>query len=176
MQLFFMVSTTQTHPVTRVEVNRTTTNIVIQRSVRKIGHGRQFGFEEMVLRKRERLFRAKVVGKRRVELLYIDKKNFLHNMSDADIIRYKKLFESYINFKQESHDIMQEMELKKRTKKAFLDGANLNPYEGRSSRLHGTESWFNPSSHGLIAQKKQNSVEKYVANLKSRGIESQENE
>lgn len=102
MQVFFMVSTTHTYPVTQSEVNRTTTNLVIKRVIRRIGHGRQFGFEEMMLRKRERLFRAQVIGKARVELLYIEKKHFLQKLSDSDIIRYKNLCEKYVNFKQES--------------------------------------------------------------------------
>ena len=66
--------------------------------------------------------------------------------------------------------------MKKRMKKAFLDGANVNPYGGKTSRLQGTESWFNPATHGLTAQKKQNNVDRYVGNLKTRGVDTSENE
>lgn len=50
------------------------------------------------------------------------------------------------------------MELKKRSKKAFLDGANLN-LNNSNTRSQGTNlSWLNPASYGLKAQKLQINV------------------
>ena len=88
------------------QVNLSTTNIVIKTLVRKIGHGRQFGFEEMILCKGGRLFRASVVGKKPVELLYLEKKMFLKHLTNADIQAYKAHCKDYTDFKKTSNNLV----------------------------------------------------------------------
>ena len=98
LELFFEVSHTRSCYISKKEANRSTTNIVIKTKVRKVGHGCQFGFEEIMLCKAGRLFRASVVGKKRVELLYLDKKLFLKHLTKADIMAYKAHCLDYTNF------------------------------------------------------------------------------
>ena len=56
---------------------RNTSNVIVMRTMREIKQGRQFGFEEMMMRQKERLFRTLAVGNSRVEILYLSKKHFL---------------------------------------------------------------------------------------------------
>ena len=50
LQLHYMISQTRTFPVSKHEVMRNTTNMIVKRTMREIQQGRQFGFEEIVMR------------------------------------------------------------------------------------------------------------------------------
>ena len=50
---------------------RKTSSMIVQRIVREIHQGRQFGFEDMVMQQKDRLFKAKAIGKKKLEVLYL---------------------------------------------------------------------------------------------------------
>ena len=71
LQLHYMISETRTFPVSKQEVMRKTSSMIVQRIVREIHQGRQFGFEDMVMQQKDRLFKAKAIGKKKLEVLYL---------------------------------------------------------------------------------------------------------
>jgi len=81
--------------VSKKEVTRNTTNLIVKRTVRTLGHGRQFGFEEMMKCWRDRVFQARVVGSRRVEVIFLSKRQFLRQLNEKDTKAYEKLCEHY---------------------------------------------------------------------------------
>ena len=95
MQLHYLMSKTHTFPVSKFEVMRNTSHMIVKRTMRTIGQGRQFGFEEMMMRQKERLFRAEAIGNERVEILYLSKKHFLKQLSGADINQYLEICAPY---------------------------------------------------------------------------------
>jgi len=82
--------------------------------MRTIGHGRQFGFEEMVKCEKERLFRAKVSGSKRVQVIYLSKKHWLKQLSSNDVQAYIKLGSSYSNIQTDGQYLYAEMKSKNR--------------------------------------------------------------
>ena len=73
--------------------------------MRKIGHGRQFGFEEPVMCQAQRLFRAKVVGLGRANLLVLSKKHWLKLLDDDDVDAYLKLCKEYTDIMKDGQDL-----------------------------------------------------------------------
>jgi len=98
LELFYLIQQTTTFPSTENEVNRNTMNTVVKRMVRKIGHARQFGFEEMIKCMKERIFRARVFGPKAVEVLYLSKKHWLRLLDQSDVQDYTELSAIYVDF------------------------------------------------------------------------------
>ena len=47
-ELFYMITHSRAFPASKREKSRTHINQIVSRRMRRIGHGRQFGFEEVV--------------------------------------------------------------------------------------------------------------------------------
>lgn len=107
-------------------VTRATKNLVVKRSVSTLGHGRQFGFEEMMKCWRERVFRARVIGKERVELFYLPKEAFLNQLNEKDTLNYEKICDAYTDLNKDGKNLVDEMNGKSKKLGDFLDGAKLN--------------------------------------------------
>ena len=95
LQLFFLISQTQTAPISKNQVCRTTSNIVVKKNLSRLGHGRQFGYAEILLKQKTRLFRASVYGQEPVQVISISKKKWLAELSDQDIKDYLKLSKAF---------------------------------------------------------------------------------
>ena len=99
----------------------------------------------------QRLFRAKVVGLGRANLLVLSKKHWLKLLDDDDVDAYLKLCKDYTDIAKDGQDLVQEMQTKKRLVKAFLDGASAN-IANKNARSQDTDlSWLSHKSHGLKA-------------------------
>ena len=49
------------------------------------------------MRQKERFFRAKAVGNKKVKVLYLSKKHFLKQLSNADVKQYLTIADDYTN-------------------------------------------------------------------------------
>ena len=78
--------------------------------MREIKEGRQFGFEEMVMRQKERLFKAEAIGLKKVEILYLSKKHFLKQLSSSDVKQYLEICADYNNIQKDGTDLVREIE------------------------------------------------------------------
>ena len=75
---------------------------------------------------RERIFRARVIGNKQVELFYLPKSVFLQQLNDPDTRSYEKLCEPYTDISTDGMNLVHEMNAKRKKLGAFLDGAKLN--------------------------------------------------
>ena len=80
----------------------------------------------MVMRQRNRLFRAVAHGDKRLEVISLRKSSWLRQLTDADVKAYLNLCAPYIDIHKEGMEIVNEMETKNRSKKAFLDGVQTH--------------------------------------------------
>lgn len=128
--------------------------------MRTIGHGRQFGFEEMVRCQKERLFRARAVGHRRAELISLSKQDWLKQLSKKDVFEYFKLGEGYCDMKSDGQNLYAEMLSKKKHLNTFLDAAKFNNAPKGQSKCRQVE--LAPEQSSLKGQRRQKSLQNYV--------------
>ena len=80
----------------------------------------------MVMQQKDRLFKAKAIGKKKVEVLYLQKRHFLKQLSSQDVKQYLEICASYTDIQKDGQDLIKEMKVKTKQKEAFLDGAKTH--------------------------------------------------
>ena len=109
-----------------------------------------------------------MIGTKRVEVISLDKREFLKQLSDTDTQKYEKLCELYTDIVRDGKNLAHEMSAKKVQLNAFLDGAALNPTDKNLRSQDTNHSWLDYRSHGLKAQRIQNNIRNFVHQIKSR--------
>ena len=178
LELYYLVEHTRTCPVRErnpenpqksiVKISKDTQKIIVKRIVRRLGQGRQFGFEEMIKCWRERIFKAKAIGDKRVELIYLGKTEFLNQLNEKDTRKYDRLCDPYTNIMQDGKNLVSEMNQKKNKLKAFLDGANRNLSDKNFRSQDTDHSWLDYRCFGLKEQRIQKSIRSYLNLIKKR--------
>ena len=104
LEVFFLVKTIIDLPVSYDGYTQKTVSRVIARTVRTIGRGEQFGFEEFMKLYKSRVIRAKVVGSGPAVCLYAKRERFFEYVKDKDLLMYLHTSQAYTDFDKEGRD------------------------------------------------------------------------
>ena len=167
LEVFYIINYSVTYPTAKTSYSRKTNSSVVRRALRKIGPGQSFGFEEVVLQKPHRVFRARIVGDKPATIVCSTKENFTETITAADIKTYREACSTYSDFQKEGHDLVREMESYKQAVEVFQDAADANETKMPNFRSQDSNySWLGPKQFGLKAQKRERYLSLYSKHIK----------
>ena len=141
-----------TFPTAKNSYSRKTNSYVVRRVLRKIGPGQAFGYEEIVLQKPHRVFRARVIGDKPAVIVQSSKENFTETVGVEDIKKYRDSVVNYSDFQKEGLDLVHEMDSYKHMIDTFEDASGQNLPSMPNFRSQSTiYSWLGENNFGLKA-------------------------
>jgi hypothetical protein len=85
-------------PVSKEKYQKKVKTLLVKRVVKEMSFGDQFGFEEIVILRNQRIFIARAVGPTPSTLLYMSRDKFIEFNTQADVKQLIGLCEMYTDY------------------------------------------------------------------------------